>query len=177
MKKLILPFALLLVATGCEKKSTESVAPSTNLQAQTADQDAYGSGYGGNTAAEQKAIQRLLDSYGAALNTADAAKITALFTSDGVFLAPGSPTATGQAQIQGAFNGLFGAVALNLQFTPAQIVVGRAGYAFATSTSSGTLTPKATGQAVPSSYRELWAFTKKRGQWKIARYMFNQPQQ
>lgn len=129
-----------------------------------------------DTPAEQKAIQQLLNAYGSALNASDAAAAAALFTQDGAFMAPGSPTATGPAQIRGAFNGLFGAVALKLQFTPAQIVVASSSYAFATSTSSGTLTPKATGQAVASSYRELWAFTKENGQWKIARYLFNQPQ-
>jgi uncharacterized protein (TIGR02246 family) len=125
---------------------------------------------------EQKAIQQLLDSYGTALNSADAAKITSLFATDAVFAAPGNPTATGQTQIRAAFDGLFGAVSLNLQFTPAQIVIVSDTYAFATSTSSGTLTVKANGQSTPNSYRELWVFVKEKGQWKIARYLFNQPQ-
>lgn len=126
--------------------------------------------------AEQKAIQQLLDAYGDALNASDAAKITALFAQDAVFAAPGSPTATGPTQIRGAFDGLFGAVDLDLQFTPAEIVVANANYAYATSTSSGTVLVKANGQSSRSSYRELWAFTKENGQWKIARYLFNQPQ-
>ncbi|MBC8085090.1 MAG: SgcJ/EcaC family oxidoreductase [Hymenobacter sp.] len=127
-----------------------------------------------DTAAEQKAIQQLLNDYGAALNASDADKASALFAPDAVFIAPASPTATGQTQIRGAFTGLFGAVTLNLQFTPAQIVVANATSAYATSTSNGTLTPRG-GAAIPSFYRELWAFTKEEGQWKIARYMFNQP--
>ena len=130
-----------------------------------------------DVAAEQRAIQQLLDAYGAALNASDAAKITPLFAQDALFIAPGAPTATGTAQIRAAFDGLFGAVALKLQFTPAQIVVANTNYAYATSTSSGTLTPKASGQPISSAYRELWAFSKEGGQWKIARYMFNQPAQ
>lgn len=177
MKKLVFPFALLLIAA-CEKKTAEPAAPSTAAQTQTADHHGYGGpgGHGASNAADRRAIQQLLDAYGAALNASDAARITALFAPDGVFMAPGAPTATGPTQIRGAFDGLFGAVTLNLQFTPANIVVGNANYAFATSTSSGTLTPKPNGPAVPSSYRELWGFTKSRGQWKIARYLFNQPQ-
>ncbi|GAB3641312.1 YybH family protein [Spirosoma arcticum] len=125
--------------------------------------------------AEQRAIQQLLDTYGAALNGSDAARIIPLFAQDGVFLAPGNPTATGQNQIKGAFDGLFGAVTLKLQFTPAQITVVNDKYAYATSTSSGTLTVKSNGQSAPNAYRELWVFVKENGQWKIARYLFNQP--
>lgn len=125
--------------------------------------------------AEQRAIQQLLDAYGAALNASDAAKVVPLFAQNGVFLAPSNPTATGQTQIRGAFDGLFGAVTLKLQFTPAQITVVNDKYAYATSTSSGTLTVKANGQSAPNAYRELWVFVKESGQWKIARYLFNQP--
>ena len=154
LRTLLLAAALISVAIACE-----------NIQASPAT----------DTVAEQKAIQQLLDAYGDALNASDAAKATPLFSQDGVFAAPGSPTATGQAQIRAAFDGLFSAVTLKLQFTPAQITVINDNYAFATSTSSGTLTVKANGQSAPNSYRELWVFAKANGQWKIARYLFNQP--
>lgn len=88
---------------------------------------------------------------------------------------PGAPTATGPAQIRSTLDGLFGAVSLTLRFTPAQIVVANATSASGTSTSSGTTLIKANGQVVPSAYRELWVFAKENGQWKIARYLFNQP--
>ncbi|UYZ63092.1 YybH family protein [Hymenobacter weizhouensis] len=174
MKKLLLPLALLLVAAGCEEKTTDPAAPRSADQTESADHRGPG-GYSGH-AAERKAIQQLLNTYGAALNASDAAKITSLFAQDGVFAAPGSPTATGPTQIRAAFDGLFGAVTLNLQFTPAEIVVVNSRYAFATSTSSGTVLVKANGQTATNSYRELWVFVKENRQWKIARYLFNQPQ-
>ena len=152
-KMLLLLVALIPATMACEDHQT---VPETDVPA------------------EQRAIQQLLDAYGTALNGSDAATITPLFAQDGVFGAPGNPTATGQTQIRGAFDGLFGAVSLKLQFTPAQIVVADANNAFATSTSSGTLTVKANGQSAPNAYRELWVFVKENGQWKIARYLFNQ---
>ena len=153
MRVLLLAVTLFSAVAACEK--TEA-GPVTDVPAQ------------------QKAIQQVLDAYGVALNASDAARIVPLFAQDGVFSAPGNPTATGQTQIKGAFDGLFGAVTLKLQFTPAQITVVNDTYAFATSTSSGTLTVKANGQSTPNAYRELWVFVKENGQWKIARYLFNQ---
>lgn len=129
-----------------------------------------------DTAAEKTAIQQLLTSYGTALNASNAANVTALFTTDGMFAAPGSPTATGQTQVRTAFDGLFSAVTLTLAFTPAQITVVNADYAFATSTSSGTQLVKPSGPSSQVSFREQWVFAKEGGQWKIARYIFNQPQ-
>ena len=128
-----------------------------------------------DAATEQAAIQTMLNAYAAALNAADAAKIATFFTQDGLFIAPGAPTATGPAQIRSTLDGLFGAVTLTLKFTPANTTVVNGNYAFATSTSSGTKLIKANGQTVPASYRELWVFAKVDGQWKIARYLFNQP--
>jgi len=129
-----------------------------------------------DTAAEQQAIQQLLTNYGAALNASNAATVTTLFAQDGVFAAPGSPTATGQTQVRAAFDGLFSAVTLTLTFTPAQITVVNSDYAFATSTSSGTQLVKPSGPSSSVRFREQWVFVKEGGQWKIARYLFNSPQ-
>jgi uncharacterized protein (TIGR02246 family) len=129
-----------------------------------------------DTAAEQKAIQQLLTNYGTALNASNAATVTPLFAQDGVFAAPGSPTAMGQTQVRAAFDGLFSAVTLTLTFTPANITVVSNDYAFATSTSSGTQVVKPSGPSSTVSFREQWVFVKENGQWKIARYLFNTPQ-
>lgn len=128
-----------------------------------------------NNAAEEKAIQQLLDAYGVALNASDAAKVTTLYTQAGQFAAPGLPTAVGSSEIKSTYEGIFKTIGLNLQFTPAQIKVVNGDYAFATSTSSGPITVLANNQTTVNNYRELWVFAKENGQWKIARYYFNQP--
>jgi uncharacterized protein (TIGR02246 family) len=160
LRALLLSAALVPTTMACDKD--DDATPATTLTATERD-------------AEKAAIQKMLDAYAVALNASNAATIAATFTQDGVFVPPGAPTATGPAQIQATLTGLFGAVTLNLRFTPAQIVVVDANNAYATSTSSGTTLIKANGQTVPSSYRELWVFAKESGQWKIARYLFNQP--
>ncbi|SNC65456.1 conserved hypothetical protein [Hymenobacter gelipurpurascens] len=129
-----------------------------------------------DTTAEKTAIQQLLTNYGTALNASNAATVTTLFAQDGVFAAPGSPTATGQTQVRAAFDGLFSAVTLTLAFTPANITVVTSDYAFATSTSSGTQLVKPSGPSAKVSFREQWVLVKESGQWKIARYIFNAPQ-
>ena len=124
---------------------------------------------------EEKAIQQLLNTYGAALNASDAEKITSLYTQEGRFVAPGLPTATGTTEIKNTYEGIYKAISLQLQFTPAQIVVVNPHSAYATSTSSGPVKVSATGQVTVNNYRELWIFKKEQSQWKIDCYLFNQP--
>ncbi len=45
--------------------------------------------------------------------------------------------------------------------------------AFARTGSKGTVTILADGSSAPEENRELFVFEKHRGEWKIARYMFN----
>ena len=124
---------------------------------------------------EQQKIQHLLDEYGSALNSLDPSAVSALYAKDSQLDAPGLPTATGKESIQSTYEGIFKAISLRLQFTPADITVIDHGYAFATSTSSGPVTVLATKQTTENKYRELWIFKKEKDRWKIYRYFFNQP--
>ena len=90
-------------------------------------------------------------------------------------MAPGLPAAAGSAQIRKTYEGIAKAIKLQLRFTPAQIVVASMEHTYATSTSSGPVTVLATGQMTVNNYRELWAFRKENNEWKIDRYLFNQP--
>jgi len=128
-----------------------------------------------NVATEQQAIQELLNTYGKALNASDAAAVTATYAQNGEVVAPGLPAALGSAQVRSTYEGIFKTISLTLIFTPAKTTVTSANYAFATTTSSGPVTVKATGVTTVQNYRELWAFVKENNQWKIAQYSFNQP--
>lgn len=117
-------------------------------------------------------IEQLIFSYRDALNASDASKVVSLYTADGVLLANAAPTAEGAQQVKGTYQYVFDNFKYNLEFTIIEIVV-NGNYAFARSTSKGSFVIKSSGQTIPDENRELFVFEKVKGQWKIARYMYN----
>ena len=83
-----------------------------------------------------------------------------------------APTATGTEQVKGTYQYVFDNFKYSLAFTIVEVVV-NGNYAFARSTSKGSFTIKSSGQTVPDENRELFVFEKVKGDWKIARYMYN----
>ena len=121
---------------------------------------------------QKSEIEILILSYRDALNASDAAKVVALYTPDGILLPNGAPTAEGSASVKGTYQYVFDNFKYNLEFTILEIVV-NGNYAFARSTSKGSFLIKASGQTVLDENRELFVLEKVKGEWKIARYMYN----
>ena len=124
------------------------------------------------TTTEKSAIEKLIFSYQDALNASDVSKVIELYTKNGVLMPNIAPTANGVGQIKGTYQYVFDNFSYTLQFSIIEIEVS-GNYAFARSTSKGSVTTKANGQTVPDENRELFVFEKVDGKWKIARYMFN----
>lgn len=124
------------------------------------------------TASEKTAIEKLIYSYQDALNASDVNKVISLYTTDGVLMASGAPTAEGAEQVKGTYQYVFDNFTYTLKFTIQEIEV-NGNTAFARSTSQGNFTIKKSGQSVPDENSELFVFEKVKGQWKIARYMYN----
>jgi uncharacterized protein (TIGR02246 family) len=126
-----------------------------------------------NAQSNQKTdIEKLIFSYRDALNASDANKVVSLYTTEGVLLANAAPTAAGTDQVKGTYQYVFDNFKYNLEFSIGEIVV-NGNQAFARSTSKGSFVIKASGQTVPDENRELFVFEKVKGEWKIARYMYN----
>lgn len=124
------------------------------------------------TNSEKSEVEKLVKDYFSALNASDTSKVVSFFTSDGVLLAPGAPTATGTEQVKGTFQYVFDNFKYNLDVTIGEIVVDK-DYAFVASTSQGSFVIKSSNQTVEDDYRETFVLKKVNGQWKIARYMYN----
>jgi len=124
-----------------------------------------------NKSEDEKEIRQLLKSYRDALAESDPEKVTESYTSDGVVMGPGSPTAIGD-ELSDTYAGIFSNVGLDLDFTVANMIIGEK-YAVVQSTSDGTATVVATGDQAPEQNRELFIMEKEDGTWKIARYMYN----
>lgn len=121
---------------------------------------------------DKQAIENLIAEYGDAIKSSSVEKVLAVFTKDGVLMAPGAPTATGQEQLKGTYEYVFSALKLDLKFTVQEVTVDK-DYAIVRSESAGTTTVLANNQSGPDAYRELFVVKKENGSWKIARYMYN----
>lgn len=121
---------------------------------------------------EKAAIEKLIFTYQDALNASDANKVVALYTQNGVLMANAAPTAEGAAAVKGTYQYVFDNFTYNLKFSVLEVVV-KGNTAFARSTSKGSFVIKSSGQSLPDENRELFVFEKVKGEWKIARYMYN----
>ncbi len=121
---------------------------------------------------DRKEIENLIFSYRDALNASEANSVVSLYTENGVLLPNTAPTAVGTVQVLATYQYVFDNFNFNLAFTLDEIVV-RGDYAFARSTSKGSVVIKASGETVPDENRELFVLERVEGEWKIARYMYN----
>ena len=122
----------------------------------------------------ETAIKALLASYNKALNNADTEAVLPLYTADGIFMAPFSPSSIGQAAIREAYNRVFQQLKFNVLFSVLELVTLTAEYAYARTGSAGHTTSSTTGTVNSEGNQELFVFRKDAdGQWKIARYSFS----
>ncbi|MEQ8926140.1 MAG: SgcJ/EcaC family oxidoreductase [Fulvivirga sp.] len=121
---------------------------------------------------EKVAIEALLQTYKKSLNTSDAKLAQSVYTKDGIFMPTEAPTAIGSENILKSYEFIFTQIQLNIEFFIDEIVV-EDDFAYAVTTSKGTVKIHATGIEAPEANRELFIFEKVDGVWKIARYMFN----
>ncbi|MBS1518567.1 MAG: SgcJ/EcaC family oxidoreductase [Bacteroidetes bacterium] len=121
--------------------------------------------------AKQK-IEILLMNYKETLNTSNSEKATSLYTKDGIFMPAGAPSAIGGEQIKKSYDHVFSQIQLNIEFFIEEITVEN-DFAYAVTSSKGTVLIHANGETMPEENRELFVFENENGSWKIARYMFN----
>ena len=120
------------------------------------------------------AIEKMLNTYFGSLNASDVKTAVGSYTADGVFMPSKFPTATGTEQLVTAYENVFKAIQLNVTVKIEEVIVSD-DIAFARTLSNGTTLIHATGETVPEENREFFLLRKENGEWKIARYMFNQP--
>jgi uncharacterized protein (TIGR02246 family) len=125
-----------------------------------------------DTTAEKKDIEKLLTSYGEAINTSDVSKTVALYTNDGLLMPQGAPVAKGQEQLTAAYEGLFKASQLKVEYFTDEVIV-NGDYAYARTNSRGSTLIRASGVTIPVDNKELFVLHKDNAGWKIAHYIFN----
>ena len=121
----------------------------------------------------EEAIAAVLANYQDALNQSDTGAVMNLYASDGVFMPQHSPSSVGADAIRKAYDAVFNAITLDVDFKVAEIRQIVPDWAFARTNSAGTVKVKATGEGGPEANQELFVFQRIDGTWKIARYCFS----
>ncbi len=121
----------------------------------------------------QASVEEALQTYETALNASDTDTVLTVFASDGVFMAPNSPSTVGADAIRAAYNGIFQAITFDTELTVEEVVQVAPNWAFVRTSSKGHVTVNAIKQRVPDANHELFIFQKSDdSKWKIARYSF-----
>jgi uncharacterized protein (TIGR02246 family) len=123
---------------------------------------------------DKAAVEKLIQNYFTTLNDGDATKLTSYFTNSAALLAQGAPTATGSDQINATFKYVFDNFSYSLKVSIGETII-QGKYAIVSSTSTGSFKIKAKNETVPADFRETFILKKEKSTWKIARYMYNQP--
>ena len=124
--------------------------------------------------ANEQAVADVLNAYNVALNSADTDAVMPLYTDDGVFMPPYSPSAIGLEAVRRAYDAVFAAIKLTVKFNVAEIVEMNSDWVFARTNSAGTTLNHATGKTSSEGNQELFIFRKDQdGKFKIARYSFS----
>ena len=84
-----------------------------------------------------------------------------------------SLSSVGAQAVRKAYDAVFDAIKLSVQFDIAEIRQLAPDWAFARTNSAGRVKVNATGESAAEGNQELFVFQKIRSDWKIARYCFS----
>ncbi|SMO35880.1 Ketosteroid isomerase homolog [Chryseobacterium rhizoplanae] len=163
MKVIISLAVLLFTLTACQSDKNKKQVNSTTLNSTTME----------NKTAKTE-IEKSLGIYFDALNKSNVEQAVHQYTSDGIFMPTGLPTAAGTSELTTAYENVFKAIQLNVTFRVEEIILSDS-IAFVRTQSNGTQLIHANNQKTDELNREFFLMKNENGSWKISRYMFNQP--
>ena len=92
------------------------------------------------------AIKHALSDYNAALNAGNTGAVLPLYTVDGVFMPPFSPSAIGKMELEHAYDVVFKELTFDVKFKIAELVVLAPNWAYMRTNSAGTTGHRSTSQ-------------------------------
>jgi uncharacterized protein (TIGR02246 family) len=122
---------------------------------------------------DEQAVAGVLRVYEHALNASDTAAVMRVYAPDGVFMAQNRPSCVGTDAVRQAYDAVFAAIRLNVEFRIAEVRQLAPDWVLARTNSTGRVMVLATGEAAPEANQELFVFNRIGGDWKIARYCFS----
>jgi len=123
---------------------------------------------------DRSKIEAVLHAYEAALNASNTDRVMTVYAADGIFMPQHSPSQIGADAVRAAYDRVFAAITLDVEFQVEEIVQVAPTWAFVRTNSAGFVTINATGEKGPEANQELFIFQKGDDkEWKIARYIFS----
>jgi uncharacterized protein (TIGR02246 family) len=151
----------ILTAFGCAELAAAQTADTCMLSSATIAQDSA-------------AIRSALASYNDALNGGKTAAVLPLYTEDGIFMPPYSPSAVGKEAVHRAYDAVFRELKFHVRFAVAELVVMAPKWAYVRTNSTGTTDHHSSGKTTAEANQELFIFKQDDdGGWRIARYSFS----
>jgi len=127
----------------------------------------------GGIDADEAAIRDLIRRSELVNNSADTLGWVALFEPGAVYMPPGSPAATTEAELRAMAEAGFGGYQTDIHTEPLEIVI-LGDWSFARSAVTGIATSRTSGDAFPVDVKQLVVYHRQPdGSWKIARLMNN----
>ena len=117
-------------------------------------------------------IQSVLKSYQNYLNNGDTAAILDLYSKDPIFMPQHAPALVGRDAVKAGYEGVFKTIDLDIVFTIHEVEE-QGNWAWARTSSAGTVKVLANGQSGAESNNELFVLKKEDNEWKIHRYIFS----
>src|SRR5579863_90312 len=118
---------------------------------------------------DKLAIQKLIQSFPAALKGTDVSNVLPLCTPDAVIMPNNAPAMKGSQQIKGLFETLFKKMSIDVQYTVDEIIIdGKYGYI--RTHSKGNNVVRASGENMPIDNKELFVVHRDNEEWKITHY-------
>ena len=125
------------------------------------------------TEASVEAINRERQTLRAALYNGDLDIFMALWSEDAVLMPPNAPSVTGREAIRSWAQDLFNQFAIQLTIISEEVEV-FGDWAFVRTTYTTALTPKAGGEVVEESGKNIWIWKREAdGSWKLAHDIWN----
>ena len=121
---------------------------------------------------DDRALSELLTRYFKALNTSDPELAVSCYTADGMLMAQALATSTG-SELVSSYHGFFAARDYDITFEIDELVVVSDTLAYAITHTAGMLTRMEDGARSRGANREMFIFRREDGEWRIARYIFN----
>ena len=123
-------------------------------------------------------IQSLISQYESALNGSNVNGVMKLYGKNPIFMPQHAPAQVGRTAVKQAYENVFKAINLNVNFNTHEVEV-LGDTAWARTSTAGKTKILANNVMVNEGNNELFIFKKEDGSWKIHQYLFstNQPRQ
>jgi len=116
-------------------------------------------------------LQKIMDSYAAALKAGDVETLVGLYSPKGVFMRDEMKAVVGQDALRAAYKEVFATLKVDLQFTVREAEEA-SDMAWLRGVSKGTVKILKTGVEAKQGYNQLVVFRKEGGAWKIRAYLY-----